>query len=220
MEIQPGRFRRFRWQAVGALAALSVAAVVVAAVLAGTAHSNSRTAIPLDAVTNAGTFDVTSILTPADQASIERVSTGHEGQPAPASLTGLVLRLRSSGGRAFYRLQNAKGPDCFASGPSVGVGYLLGIVLCAPDFPSLGLPVMDMTYLSDHRDGSVYVIRSQGIAADGIASMSLEDLEGNVVAETPVVANTYLFDESPTLPVGALVAYDAAGKELWSRMYS
>jgi hypothetical protein len=127
-----------------------------------------------------------------------------------------VSKIATIGDRAFFRVSNAGGPDCFASGPTTVTDYSMGVLLCEPAFPSSQQPVLDFTVL--HGDGDqTTVYRCEGVTSDGVAAVELEDASGSVLAETSVHNNAFYFDQPPKGLVRHLVALDATGTPVWSR---
>jgi hypothetical protein len=147
----------------------------------------------------------------ADQRALERV-----GQTGRA--LGVVSLISDRGGRHYFRVANASGPDCYAVGPAQPVAYRLGQIICAAAFPSAAQPLLDVTVVrqTSHDPASARVNRSEGFAADGVADVALETDGGALVSVTPVVNNVYHVSVLPKEHVSRLVARDGAGKIVWS----
>ena len=126
---------------------------------------------------------------------------------------GFLLALR--GRLAFYLLRTGDG-NCFSVGPSSEVGKIGGPV-CPQGFPSGSRPVLDLSiYESTSHDRSVplSLFRIEGFAADGVAAIAFVRPDASVAIPVPVRENVFS-GRSPSGPVAGLVAYDAAGKEVW-----
>ena len=121
------------------------------------------------------------------------------------------------GGRALYRLETEHG-SCIGSGYAAHIGAI-GASEC-PDgpFPTAERPVLDLSVYesTSHARREVSLYRAEGIAADGVAAIAFLRPDGSVAVRVPVAANVY---ESaaprPNGPIARVVAYDAAGKEVW-----
>jgi hypothetical protein len=61
----------------------------------------------------------------------------------------------------------------------------------------------------------VSLYRAEGIAADGVAAIAFLRPDGSVAVRVPVAANVYESAARPNGPIARVVAYDAAGKEVW-----
>jgi hypothetical protein len=149
-------------------------------------------------------------LTANDQNGLAQFAAHGEG-----ALTA-VSQLTTIGDRAFYRVTNAGGSDCFATGPTAVTEYSMGAILCMPSFPSAKQPVLDFTILHGEGDQTM-VYRCEGVASDGVAAVALEDGSRNVLAETSVHDNAFYFNQPPKGLVRHLVALDATGAPVWSR---
>jgi len=129
-----------------------------------------------------------------------------------------VSLIGTRGGQAYYRIENSSGGACYAVGPVHATQYRLGQILCSDDFPSASKPVLDFTVV---HGGSADVTRdrvwrSEGIAADGVASIAFRTPEGRTVGATPVIDNIYSVRSVPTERVTTLVAKDASGSVIHS----
>jgi hypothetical protein len=159
----------------------------------------------------------------SERGSLARLSN----QGRPVSLErGPIVRdegvsaaslLSVRGGRALYRLVMEHG-TCIGSGYAAHLGAI-GASEC-PDgpFPTAERPVLDLSVYesTSHARREVSLYRAEGIAADGVAAIAFLRPDGSVALRVPVAANVY---ESaaprPNGPIARVVAYDAAGKEVW-----
>ena len=138
---------------------------------------------------------------------------------------GLSLKdvhiLASRFGRAYYRIDNTLGADCYGLGIE-GEKDALGAVGCAPNFPSAAQPVLDLTGFRGHMDdpSSARITRSEGFAADGIAEIAFRTAGGTIVGAVPVVDNVYVVQDPPSEQVVALVARNESGAIVWTQDYS
>ena len=134
-----------------------------------------------------------------------------------AELTAAAL-VSTQQGRSYYRIDNATGPPCYGVGPATPVTYRLGQVQCAANFPSAERPLLDFTVIQQTTDNvsSARVVRSEGIAADGVADVAFLTDKGEIVGVTPVKGNSYSANSLPAGHVTALIARDATGAVLWT----
>ena len=94
----------------------------------------------------------------------------------------------------------------------------LGTVDCPRGpFPTAAQPVLDLSVYeaTSHESHEVSLYRAEGVAADGVATIAFLRPNGTVALKLPVHANVYEAGSIPPGPVASVVAYDAAGKELW-----
>lgn len=122
-----------------------------------------------------------------------------------------LLAVRAS--RAYYRIQNSAGPDCYAVGDVNFSTHRFGQILCVPDFPSAGRPILDFTVFHGPQENST-VWRSEGIAADGVANVSLVDSTGRTVGEAGVQGNIFLLPATPMRGSFKLISRDSSGAVL------
>jgi hypothetical protein len=153
----------------------------------------------------------------------------NQGTPVPATAetrrtlrrlgisdASTVYRLAVRDGRAFYRLgANRRGVACYSSGRPQEPG-LIGSASCASGFPSRVQPVLDFTSVELSRDGSVRLLRAEGIAADAVATIELVDRAGAVLATAPVEENVYVL-RPPPRGVSGLVGRAAGGEAVFRR---
>jgi hypothetical protein len=129
-----------------------------------------------------------------------------------------VVRIGARDGIVFYELAHADGNRCYAAG-RVGEKNLFDMLACpAPDetFPSREQPVFDLSVfeLTPTPSGNGKIVRLSGLAADAVRSVGLIGDDGTLY-RTPVVDNVYSTDDLPRVPVRALVAFDADGKQVY-----
>jgi hypothetical protein len=154
---------------------------------------------------------------------------GNQGTPVPTTAetrrtlrrlgisdVSTVYRLAVRDGRAFYRLgANRRGVVCYSSGRPQEPG-LIGSATCPRGFPSRAQPVLDFTTVELSRDGSVRLLRADGIAADAVATIELVDRAGTVLATAPVEENVYVLPPPPRGASG-LVGRAAGGDAVFRR---
>jgi hypothetical protein len=132
---------------------------------------------------------------------------------------GRVLIMARRGGRAFYRI----GAECFATGPARPTTQSFSQIGCPTQFPSPASPILDFTVFhspgasAEGRPRRLTVYRSTGFAADGVAKVAFVDGAGEVVAETPVVDNTYIFDLSPSGENLRIAAFSTTGERVFEQ---
>ena len=132
---------------------------------------------------------------------------------------GRILIMGRRGGRAFYRID----AECFATGPAVPTTQSFTQIGCVPQFPSAVHPILDFTVFhnpgasGERRPTRLIVYRSAGFAADGVARIAFVDEAGEVVAETPVVGNTYSFAPPPPGEDLRMVAFSATGERIFEQ---
>jgi hypothetical protein len=180
----------------GAVAAIAA----VLAVLLG--HDSRATDAQLAAFSTAGT----SVPLSARERRLARHMGARE-----------VLLLATRNGRAYYRFASPAG-TCFGAGPADQIGLVTG-ASCPKEntFPTRPNPVLDYSVyegMSHDRDGGVSLYRAEGFAADGVAFVAFLRPNGDVALKVPVRANVFSADP-PRGRIAGIVAYDAAGKEVW-----
>jgi hypothetical protein len=178
------------------------------------APESSRPA-PLDRVSNRGT--PFSELRPRDEQALSRFQYGPSRRRI--SVEDISI-LGTRGDRSFYRL----GDHCYGAGPASPTNHAFGHISCVPDFPSPDVPVLDATVFGSSAGPgerpppeTLTVHASEGIAADGVATVALVDTDGQVVAETPVLDNIYRFERVPTGTALRVVAYSTTGEVVFSQ---
>jgi hypothetical protein len=148
---------------------------------------------------------------PRDEFVLQRLAEDGRG-------IGRILIMGRRGGRAFYRID----AECFATGPASPKVETFSQISCTTAFPSAVHPVLDFTIFhspgaSDERPTKLIVSRSAGVAADGVAKVALVDEAGDVVAETAVVDNTYIFDPSPPGENLRIAAFSETGERIFEQ---
>jgi hypothetical protein len=121
-----------------------------------------------------------------------------------------LQRLDQRDGIGFYAGRRADGTLCLAIERTDGKGGV-GCVLGGPSFPSPKRPILDFSGFSEG-------VRLVGFAADGVASVSLLDAAGAVIATAPVVNNVYANTNPPTGGV-AVEALDRNGTIVYRRSF-
>jgi hypothetical protein len=153
----------------------------------------------------------TTLLTP-DVRLLEQIESARNTQ-----LSVQTTAVRD--GRAFYELVGSDGVvDCWGVGPATSPEYRLGQVACV-NFPSDDRPVLDFTVVHGRRgaaNGTVW--RSEGFAADSVASIGFETTDGRVVANRPVVDGVFSLVVPSSARIAALVASDASGAVIWRKL--
>lgn len=186
---------------------LVVAGGMATSALLLTRTEGTAAAPGLDRISNQGT-PLTGVL-PRDARGLARVQRDLSD----------IRSLRTQAGRAFYSLSGG----CYGVGPAAPTNYTLGQITCVSDFPSAKRPVMDFTVfhapLGDGRPSAERVWRSEGIAADGVASVALLSADGTVLADASVIDNTFAFNRLPSVRPAALAAYGPTGEELFSQRF-
>lgn len=205
-------------------ATLASAAVVIAVpvalllVLSGGAAGKTSA---FGVVSNEGAV-LGEALAPVDQARIANMHTNAAQTNDPnlsgGQLTGQVTEMGVIGGRAFYRFGSGGGVDCFTVGDASSTAPRFGTIECSPDFPTVSDPLLDFSVFQWATGGPHYVLRAEGIAADGVAKVGFLDASGDMVASTKVENNMYVFQGlPPNLAPSSLAAYDAVGIKIYSR---
>ncbi|MDX6414404.1 MAG: hypothetical protein QOH23_1814 [Gaiellaceae bacterium] len=158
----------------------------------------------------------------SERGALSRLS--NEGRPValvdgnvwrPAGV-GNVTLLATRGTRTVYSLESKEGP-CVGAGPA-NVPGKLGTVDCPRGpFPTAEQPVLDLSVYeaTSHESHEVSLYRAEGVAADGVVTIAFLRPNGTVALKVPVHANVYEEGSIPPGPVSSVLAYDAAGKELW-----
>jgi hypothetical protein len=220
---------------------LLAAAVVLAALLAGTAFGlGARLWGLVDgkpvAPHSLGSNDWTA-LTRID--SFRRGLTPKEANKVRVvkSLGGVgvvsVTKVAQRHGQSFYMLKRADGSRCFATGPTggfkvrptdTGLSLFSGIACrTGYPFPSRRAPIFDMTAYhasSFSRTTGVsgsYVWRLRGFAADPVSKVGVVGTDGILRAVTTVEDNVYDAVNLPRFPSKQIVAFDKNGKRVYAQ---
>jgi hypothetical protein len=131
---------------------------------------------------------------------------------------GRILIMGRRGGSAFYRID----AECFATGPASPKAQTFSQISCTTQFPSAVHPILDFTVFhgpgtSDERPTTLIVSISAGFAANGVARVAFVDEAGDVVAETAVIDNTYIFDPAPPGENLRIAAFSATGERIFEQ---
>jgi hypothetical protein len=121
-------------------------------------------------------------------------------------------------GRTFYRLARRDGSLCYSVN-ATSEEDRIGGAMCpqtATAFPSPARPILDFSLFetTSHMRGDVHVVDSQGIAADGVASVALLDENGLRIARAAASKNVYALDVPQGLVATTVAAYDDEGTEV------
>ena len=132
------------------------------------------------------------------------------------------------GNRVFFVADRSGGGLCISIA-DVDDPDVLGSIGCSPDFPSAERPIFDESRIHLRavydRKGRFHgleepltVLRLEGFAADGVASVALLMPDGGIEALTPVEDNVYYrIDDLPTEPIAGIVALDAEGHRIYTQ---
>lgn len=121
-----------------------------------------------------------------------------------ARTNGQVALLGQRGDRAYYRI----GGGCYSVGPANAMTNRFGSVACVPNFPTPDRPVLPFIVMHGEPDRGLSVFRSEGFAADGVASVAFQTASGEYVGKVAVRDNIF---RHATIPDGNLVAFVAFG---------
>jgi hypothetical protein len=145
------------------------------------------------------------------------LSTERRRALASFGLEGVRL-LSARDGIKFYVLDRTDGRHCYALGPD-RPGDLFGTVSCggpADKFPSSEQPIFDLSITGANSPSEpMHVIQLRGIAANGVATVGVLGLDGQVYGKTTVTDNVFVSSDLPTNATGAVIAYDSSGKAIW-----
>lgn len=158
---------------------------------------------------------------PQHDAALGRV--GNAGATSLRVSAAMALALRREGvavrarvmatrnGKQFVRL-GAGGDHCFGVGPAgaAQVGFT-----CSDAFPSAQRPILDLSTFGADDGGPIHVLDAEGFAADGVASIALQDADGTILARAPVRGNVYSFTAPPQSAV-RVAALDGKGSVLFA----
>jgi hypothetical protein len=197
---------RARWRS--PLAAVSLA-IVMAVAIATPAIAISDRLQDLFGFTNTGSSVADSSLT------LDQISA-----LAQVGFTDGVRRLAAREGVAFYVGRASSGALCFATGPVPGEKPKFGVLACqgvvSGAFPSPTMPIADFSPMrSQGPSNAVYVTRLVGFAANGVTSVAVRDVNGDLHSAR-VIGNVYVSEPLPAVPATAIVARDSAGDILYS----
>jgi hypothetical protein len=191
---------------------LLAAASVVGVVSSHAAHAGRPTSPP-------GLSNLPAPVQAAVPLAAGDIATFADAQRASVALSPTsVDRLRIGAAVSLYRVNNSSGPPCFATGPRIATGHVIGMLACAPNFPSADRLVLDFTvFHGTPGQSDARVWESSGIAADNVSRVAFETADGTIAASAAVTNNLFEFTTLPQGLVAKLVAFDAAGDIVWSR---
>ena len=174
----------------------------------------------------------TNIETPASTAQHSLTASGFAA----------ILLVATRGGQAFYVLRRTDGSTCFSTGAASGQTppdgstpgapqRLLGMAACpaemSPSFPSKKRPILDLSVFHTINStggpgvtGTPYIWRLSGFAADPVARVAVRGLDGLYYESTKVSQNIYDAEDLAPIPAKAIVAFDSAGKVVYSECVS
>jgi hypothetical protein len=214
------RARRARRRLVG-LVALVVLAVAVATPALGVGDR-------LLELFDGGTPVTPDRLSQSDLGVLSAIVSGERPTQIPAKTQETLARLgvtsirqiATRGERVYYVLETVSGKRCFALG-YVGQENLFGSAAClgtSSAFPSPSEPMLDWSVFHTRPgDGASHVWRLEGFAADGVASVGVITVDGDLEAVTPVQDNVYMANRDlPIQPIREIVAFAANGDRLYS----
>lgn len=188
-------------------AALAIAVFAVGA-FAGVA-SLTPAAPPDPALSHVSNIGVPIAPPTTDEPALTRANQAGQAK-------GPQFVLGTRGDRAFYRIENGDGSDCFAVGPVAPAGYRFGQIQCG-EFPSADRPVLAFVMVQgDASAAPPQVTRAEGVAVDAVTTVAFADPSGSYVARTPVQDNLFRFETIPEAQFSALDGLDAAGNIVYS----
>lgn len=143
------------------------------------------------------------------------VSVGTRAKRAFRINDAQLLAVRD--GRAFYRLQTQEG-RCYGVGAAAAVGEPGGEACpSGTPFPSPFRPILDFSVYQGSvgtARSDLDVVRVEGFAADGIATVGILNRAGQVALRVPVSDNVYVLSHVPPGLTGMVVGLDSDGKPL------
>jgi hypothetical protein len=137
-------------------------------------------------------------------------------------------QIATRGGRAFFVADRSGGGLC-TSIADVDDPDVIGSIGCSPDFPSPARPIFDHSLFRARQvfdkhgrfrglSEPLTATRFEGFAADGVPTVALVTVDGDMEAVTAVENNVYLWtDELPSEPIAAIVALDAQGNRIYTQ---
>jgi hypothetical protein len=176
---------------------LAIAAAAAVATVARSGGSSSD----LTRVSNRG--HVTTRVAPATRRALRRVAA-----------VGPVRTIAVRGARRYYRVSRRTGRDCFGIGTPSPAGDHFSLV-CWDVFPSPEHPILDSSVFGAQNGEPLRLITVEGFAADGVATIGLENPAGIVVRRIPVIGNVYRLGAVPP-GLTRVVAFDVTGKVLFA----
>jgi hypothetical protein len=193
--------------------------------------TRTRLVLAVAVIAIAGGIGVAIGIAGGDQPRPAFDSVSNRGIEAPSAVQRAATAIRRDGvvsvlgtvnGRTFYRIDSNDRSMCYAVGPSAST--TIGQARCSPTFPSAQNPIADFSVyrarLTDtYEIVDAQVVRSEGIAADGIASVGYMNAAGETVTTTPVRRNLYSFDAVPD-GMALIVGRDSEKHVVFSRPIS
>jgi hypothetical protein len=147
-------------------------------------------------------------LTPRQQTALDFSRIG----PGAPKSEGRALLMAERGRTAFFRIPTDREP-CFAVGRGTGTGaFDIGTMKCWTPTPQF--TILDMSPIQASGPGGYRVLAIVGFASDGVKTVAVAGLDGQVIAEAAVEANVYKLTAYPPAGVSALLARDAGGHEV------
>jgi hypothetical protein len=152
----------------------------------------------------------------------------HEELRGRLGAVSAIRRIAVAQGRAYFVIEERDGTRCYAVG-SVEADHF-GQIACVPDFPSPSLPILNLAVFHGvapaegpniHGDSAsaapCCLWRLEGFAADGVASVGVVTVRGDLTAITSVENNVYTrLKDLPTEPIEAFVALDHDGTRIYT----
>jgi hypothetical protein len=207
---QPGRSGDERFSALRRRVLIPVLAAVVAGALLGSLTTAYAMGDP-----DAPSASPESLSTISNAGTPVALTRQYKGLPS----TGQAFLMATRGSTAYLHVPLTDGQTCFFTGRAAKRGtFDLGSGGCWT--PEARFPILDRSGIQVDGPGGFKVLSVQGFAADGVATIALEDLEGRTIAESAVRDNVYKLTAYPPGGVSALVARDSGGHELQRIRYT
>lgn len=185
---------------------------VLAAVIAGASAGSLTTAYAL-AGSDSPSATPAALTTISTEGTPVALARRAEALPGSAAQAFLMARL---GPTAYLRVPLEDGTACFYTGRATeGKVFELGGGSCWTPAPRF--PLLDLSPIQADGPGGFRVLQIQGFATDGVKTIAVEDLDGNVIATTAVRNNVYKITAYPPGGVSALVGLDQ-GKHVVQRI--
>jgi hypothetical protein len=129
---------------------------------------------------------------------------------ANASTRAMVMAVRHE--KTFVEFGRTGKGNCFGIKRRAATRFSF---TCWTDFPSPAHPILDESVFGADLGEPIHLIEAQGFAADGVASIAVEDAAGTVLSQTPVIDNVYSLETFSKSGV-RLIAFDAAGRVVFA----
>jgi hypothetical protein len=155
---------------------------------------------------------------------LELTTIGNHGRAEVTVGRMMAAHLRRAGADPHGRLLAERNGKTFMQFVRNGNGNCFGIkkgnaqrfsFTCWDSFPSPEHPLLDDSTFGANVGEPIHALDIQGFAADGVASIAVEDAAGTVLTLTPVLANVYNLDNAPPSAV-RLVALGADGRPVFA----